>query len=57
MIGKDYEPIDLSKEENVKAFQKEMGDWGEKMAQDTNMYSYGYVDLESIKPNPYGVAY
>ena len=57
MMGKDQEPIDLSKEENVKAFQKDMGDWRDKMSQDTGFYSFGYIDLQSIKPNPYGVAY
>ena len=57
MIGKDQEPIDLSKEENEKAFMKDMGHWSDLMAHDTGMYSYGYIDIESIKPHPYGVAY
>ena len=57
MIGKDQEPVDLSREENEKAFFKDMGDWSDKMAKDTGMYSFGYVDLNSIKPKPYGEAY
>lgn len=57
MIGKDQEPIDLSKEENEQAFMKDMGHWSDLMAHDTGMYSYGYIDIESVKPNPYGVAY
>ena len=57
MIGKDQEPIDLSKEENEQAFMKDMGHWSDLMAHDTGMYSYGYIDIESIKPHPYGVAY
>ena len=57
MIGKDQEPIDLSHEENEKAFMKDMGHWSDLMAHDTGMYSYGYIDIESIKPHPYGVAY
>lgn len=57
MIGKDQEPIDLSKEEYEKAFFHDMGDWSEKMAHDSGMYSFGYIDIDSIKPNPYGVAY
>lgn len=56
-IGKDQEPIDLSREDHEKAFQKDMGNWSEKMSQDTGMYSYGYVDIESVKANPYGVTY
>lgn len=57
MIGKDEEPIDLSKEEFEGAFMKDMGHWSELMAKDTGMYSFGYVDFESIKPHPYGVVY
>ncbi|KAL6715478.1 hypothetical protein ACLMJK_006439 [Lecanora helva] len=57
MIGKDQEPIDLSKEENKEAFLKDMGHWSEVMAKDTGMYSFGYIDIESIKANPYGVVY
>jgi len=57
MIGKDQEPIDLSKEDNEQAFMKDMGHWSDIMAHDTGMYSFGYIDIESIKPNPYGVVY
>jgi len=57
MIGKDQEPIDLSQESNEKAFEKDMGHWAEVMSHDTGMYSFGYIDIESIKPNPYGVVY
>ena len=57
MVGKDQEPLDLSQEKYEKAFFKDMGDWSEKMNSDTRMYSFGYVDVESIKPHPYGVAY
>ncbi|TKA63579.1 hypothetical protein B0A49_07474 [Cryomyces minteri] len=53
-VGKDQEPIDLSQEENEKAFMKDMGAWGQKMAEDTSMVGYGYIDLESISPKPYG---
>ncbi|KAL8721841.1 MAG: hypothetical protein Q9225_001555 [Loekoesia sp. 1 TL-2023] len=57
MIGRDQEPIDLSQEKHEEAFHKDMGDWTNKMAHDTGMYSFGFVDIESMKPNPYGVAY
>jgi hypothetical protein len=55
-VGKDQEPIDLSNEENLKAFMDDMGKWGEKMAQDSKMQNYGYVDLESAQAVPYGTA-
>ena len=57
MIGKDQEPIDLSQEANEQAFFKDMGHWSEVTSNDIGGYSFGYIDLESIKPHPYGVAY
>ena len=54
-VGKDEEPIDLSKEENVQAFLKDMGTWGQKMEEDAaSMNMYGFVDLQSAKSRPYG---
>lgn len=57
MIGKDQEPIDLSQEKHEQAFLKEMAAWGEAMAKDTEMKIVGYVDMDSVGPNPYGVEY
>lgn len=54
-VGKDQEPIDLSAEEQVDQFMKDMGAWGEKMAKDSEMNNYGYIDLTSA-PVPYGTA-
>jgi 2,4-dienoyl-CoA reductase-like NADH-dependent reductase (Old Yellow Enzyme family) len=56
-VGKDQEPIDLSKQENVDAFNRDMEAWGEKMAQNsTKMDMYGYVDIVSQEGSPYGSA-
>jgi len=53
-VGKDQQPIDLSSQENVDAFMKDMGAWGQKMQEDAaSMNMYGYVDLESVKTQPY----
>ncbi|OJD33199.1 nadh oxidase [Diplodia corticola] len=52
-MGKDHEPIDMSSEENEKAFMKDMGAWAKKMAENSDMVHYGYVDIESAKPIPY----
>ncbi|KAL9129239.1 MAG: hypothetical protein Q9217_002251 [Psora testacea] len=57
MIGKDQEPVDLSQEKYEQAFMKAMGDWADVMAQDTGMYSFGFLDIDSIRPHPYGAAY
>ena len=57
MIGKDQEPLDMSREEFEKAFYKDMGTWSELMGGDQGIYAYGYIDIESVKANPYGVVY
>lgn len=56
-IGRDEEPIDLSKREYEQAFFTDMGDWSEKMKGDTGFYSFGFVDLRSVQTKPYGVVY
>ena len=55
-VGKDQEPIDLSKEENVKAYMTDMGAWAEQMGKDSAMVNYGYMDITSAAPVPYGTA-
>jgi 2,4-dienoyl-CoA reductase-like NADH-dependent reductase (Old Yellow Enzyme family) len=56
-VGKDQEPIDLSKQENVDAFHRDMEAWGKKMADDaTKMDLYGYVDIVSQEASAYGSA-
>ena len=55
-IGKDQEPIDLSRTENLEAFKKDMGAWFQGLSQDTKMEKYGYIDLETAQAAPYGVA-
>lgn len=53
-VGKDQQPVDLSVQENVDAFMKDMGTWGQKMQEDAaKMNMYGYVDLENVKAEPY----
>lgn len=54
-VGKDQEPIDLSRQENVDVFMKDMGEWGQKMQEDAaDMNMYGYVDLNHYEAKPYG---
>lgn len=55
-MGKDQEPIDLSKEENEKGFMQDMKKWGEMMAGNKDGEKFGYVDIDSVKPVPYGTA-
>lgn len=53
-VGKNENPINMSLEQNVAAFFKDMGAWAEKMAKDEKMTSYGYVDITSVAAIPYG---
>lgn len=55
-VGKDQDPIDLSQSENVEAFMKDMGSWADKMAKDSEQLNYGYIDITSAAPIPYGTA-
>jgi len=55
-VGKDQDPIDLSQEDNEQAFLKDMGEWGQKLAEDSKMLNYGYIDITSASAVPYGTA-
>lgn len=56
-VGKDQAPIDLSRQENVDVFNRDMEAWGKKMAEDAaRMNMYGYVDIVSQEASPYGSA-
>ena len=56
-IGRDQEPIDLSNEKIVKAFQESVGKWAEGLQQDgEKMEKYGYVDVHGVDFVPYGTA-
>jgi ASC-1-like (ASCH) protein len=54
-VGKDEEPIEMSKKENVDTFFKDLETWGKKMAGDKEQKEYRYIYL-SHKEQPYGVA-
>ena len=54
-VGRDEEPIDMSREENVKVFMQSMGSWAKKREEDAaEMNLYGFVDLEQYQAKPYG---
>ncbi|KAJ4369581.1 hypothetical protein N0V83_005343 [Neocucurbitaria cava] len=55
-LGKDQQPIDLSDEKNVQAFQKDVGTWQKGLADDAEGSKYGYVDIESVQSVAYGGA-
>lgn len=47
MVGKDKEPIDFSREENVNRFMKDLEAWQKKMAEDKEGKEYSYVDVSA----------
>ena len=55
-LGKDQQPIDLSVQKNLDAFQKDVGTWSQGMAEDKDGSKYGYVDIDSIPAVPYGTS-
>ena len=53
-VGDDCKPLDLSKEENVVAFQKDLAEWAEAMASDRlKKEKYGWPTIPSVPAIPY----
>jgi hypothetical protein len=57
LVGKDKQPLDLSREDHKKVFEESMQKWGEAMANNEDQSKYGYIDVEGTKLEPFGVAY
>jgi hypothetical protein len=55
-ISQDRNPIDLSQKQQADAFVKDMGTWLGKVQRDSEKKMYGYVDITSMSPIPYGTA-
>ncbi|KAF1915733.1 hypothetical protein BDU57DRAFT_518856 [Ampelomyces quisqualis] len=55
-LGKDHQPIDLSDEDNLKAFQKDVETWQKGLSEDKEGTKYGSVDISSVESMPYGSA-
>ncbi|KAG8628475.1 hypothetical protein KVT40_004348 [Elsinoe batatas] len=55
-IGKDQEPVDLSKEENKKGSMEDVQKWQEMMGDNKDGSKFGYVDINSLESVPYGGA-
>ncbi|GAM41525.1 hypothetical protein EIK77_008581 [Talaromyces pinophilus] len=53
-VGKDHQPIDLSEQSNVDAFRRDMELWVRKLEHDDERKEYGYADIISVQPIPFG---
>ncbi|KXJ94725.1 hypothetical protein Micbo1qcDRAFT_193824 [Microdochium bolleyi] len=57
LVGKDKEPLDLSREDHVNVFKQSMGKWGEGMKNNSDGSMYGFVDVEGFDLGSYGTPY
>jgi len=57
LVGRDKEPLDLSREDHLKIFKDSMGTWGESMQDNADNSKYGFVDIEGIDLGSYGTPY
>ncbi|KAK8023725.1 hypothetical protein PG993_011791 [Apiospora rasikravindrae] len=57
LVGNDKEPLDLTNDDHLKAFQSSMQQWGKEMGESKDGSKYGYVDILGTKLEPYGTAY
>ncbi|KAI1407919.1 hypothetical protein F5Y13DRAFT_173774 [Hypoxylon sp. FL1857] len=57
LVGKDKQPLDLSKDKYKDIFFKSMQRWAQTMSEDKDSSKFGFVDIEDIKLEPYGTPY
>ena len=56
-VGKDKEPLDLSREDHKEAFSQSMQKWRQAMAANEDGSKYGFIDIEGVKLEPFGAPY
>lgn len=57
LVGKDKEPLDLSRQEHKDALDASMRKWSQARAEDAEGALYGYVDVEGLQLPPFGAPY
>ncbi|OAQ58918.1 NADH oxidase [Purpureocillium lilacinum] len=56
-VGKDKQPLDLSRDDHKHIFLESLQKWWQGMASNKDGSKYGFIDIEGIKLQPYGTAY
>ncbi|KAF5009412.1 hypothetical protein FDECE_4344 [Fusarium decemcellulare] len=56
LVGRDKQPLDLSREDHREAFDKSLQQWKEEMAQNGDNSKFGFVDIISITLKPFSKA-
>ncbi|KAK1522939.1 NADH:flavin oxidoreductase/NADH oxidase [Colletotrichum paranaense] len=54
LIGRDQEPLDVSKEKYKDVFMKSLGKWAEAMGKNEDGSKFGYIDIEGLDLHPFG---
>lgn len=57
LVGRDKEPLDVSREDHRAVFEASMGKWAREMAENDDGSKFGYVDVEGVELQPYGTPY
>ncbi|KAI0890837.1 hypothetical protein F4806DRAFT_347314 [Annulohypoxylon nitens] len=57
LVGKDKEPLDLSREDHRDAFLKSLEKWKQEMSENKDKNKFGFVDIEGLELQPYGTPY
>ncbi|KAI6781136.1 oxidoreductase [Emericellopsis cladophorae] len=57
LVGKDKQPLDLSREDHLQQFNESMNKWAEGMADNADQSKYGFVDIDGVQLEPYGTPY
>ncbi|KAI1812427.1 NADH:flavin oxidoreductase/NADH oxidase [Poronia punctata] len=57
LVGKDKEPLDLSRPDHKEAFDKAFEQFQKDMADNADGSKYGFMDVAGVKLEPYGTPY
>ncbi|KAJ3544864.1 hypothetical protein NM208_g2817 [Fusarium decemcellulare] len=57
LVGKDKQPLDLSREDHKKVFEESMAQWRQGMAQNKDNSKFGFIDIQGVQLEPYGAPY
>jgi len=57
LVGKDKEPLDLSRPDHKEVFDKALEQFQKDMANNADGSKYGYMDIDGMKLQPYGTPY
>lgn len=57
LVGRDKQPLDLSREDHKAVFEASMQKWARGMADNSDGSKFGYVDVEGTELQPFGTPY